>query len=227
MIIISLGFNCYIKKLIQNTNFKKETDIFDYMNSFEFNKNIKSLNNKFNIFDDIIKSPINVDLQSNHVYYNQTYSFRLPHDTISEQTRQKYKRRFERFINYKNINDTKFVFIRQINTGYYDVSAESLNLNYNDEIYSEIMSYLPSQSIILLLTNKKLSSDEKKKISKKFILLDNTILSGHIDCGEYKRFRNYILKLYIELFNYINYNFNNLDVDVMKEFINNKKIGID
>ena len=49
MIIISLGFNCYIKKLIQNTNFKKETDIFDYMNSFEFNKNIKSLNNKFNI----------------------------------------------------------------------------------------------------------------------------------------------------------------------------------
>jgi len=33
----------------------KDTDIFDWMNSFEFNKNIKSLDNKFNIFVLLLK----------------------------------------------------------------------------------------------------------------------------------------------------------------------------
>ena len=81
MNVISLGYTCYVKSLIQNSNFKKDTDIFDWMNSFEFNKNIKSLDNKFNIFENIIKSSIDIDLNSNNVYYNTIYSFRLPHET--------------------------------------------------------------------------------------------------------------------------------------------------
>lgn len=197
------------------------------MNSFEFNKNIKSLNNKFNIFEDIIKSPIDIDLESNNVYYNPTYYFRLPHDTISEESTQKYKRRFERFINYKNNNDTKFVFIRQINTGRYDVPAENLDTNYNDEIYSEIILYLPPQSIILLITDKKLSLEDRQKISENFILLNNVISPSHIAYGNYLHFKENILKFYIELINYINNNFNNLDINIMKEFVSNKKIGID
>ena len=76
MKVISLGFTCYVKNLIKHTNFNKDTDIFDLINSFEFNKNIKSLDNKYNIFENIIKSPINIDLNS-----NTTYSFILPHET--------------------------------------------------------------------------------------------------------------------------------------------------
>ena len=63
-------------------------------------------------------------------------------------------RRYERFINYKNSNE-KFVFIRQINRGRYDVPAEKLESNYNDEMYAQIISYLPAESIILLITDKK------------------------------------------------------------------------
>lgn len=229
MKVISLGYTCYVKSLIQSTDFEKDTDIFDWMNSFEFNKNIKSLDNKFNIFEKIIKSPINVDLEdkenSNTVYYNTMYSFRMPHEANLHESEVKYARRYKRFINYQN-SDEKFVFIRQINTGRYDVSAEKLENNYNDEMYERIMSHLPSQSVILLITNKKLSLYDKKNISNKFILLDNIIAPDHILYGNYLSYKNDIVKYYNELFNYINNNFNKLDANIMKEFIRNEKIGI-
>ena len=38
---------------IPETDYAKETDIFDWINSFEFNKIIKSIDNKFNIFDNL------------------------------------------------------------------------------------------------------------------------------------------------------------------------------
>ena len=225
MNVISLGYTCYVKWLIQDSNFKKNTDIFDWINSFEFNKNIKSLANKFDIFENIVKSPINVDLKSSNVYYNTLYSFRLPHETDLSESKQKYARRYERFINYKNSNE-KFVFIRQINRGRYDVPAEKLESNYNDEMYAKIISYLPAQSIILLITDKKLSLDDKKNISDDFILLDNIISPEHIFFGNYLSYKNDIIEYYNELFEYINNNFNNLDINIMKELIKNEKIGI-
>ena len=225
MNVISLGYTCYVKSLIQNSNFKKDTDIFDWMNSFEFNKNIKSLDNKFNIFENIVKSTIDVDLSSDNVYYNTIYSFRLPHETNLNESKQKYARRYERFINYKKSNE-KFVFIRQINRGRYDVPAEKLESNYNDEMYAKIISYLPTQSIILLITDKKLSLDDKRNISDNFILLDNSISPEHIAYGDYLSYKNDIIKYYNELFKYINNNFNKIDINIMKELIKNEKIGI-
>ena len=225
MNIISLGYTCYVKSLIQNSNFKKDTDIFDWMNSFEFNKNIKSLDNKFNIFENIVKSPIDVDLNSNNVYYNTLYSFRLPHEMNLSESKQTYERRYERFINYKNSNE-KFIFIRQINTGRYDVPAENLESNYNDEMYTKIISYLPTQSIILLITDKKLPLDDKKNISNKFYLLDNVISPEHIAYGDYLSYKNDIIKYYNELFKYINNNFNRIDINIMKELIKNEKLPI-
>ena len=214
-----------MKSLIHSSNFKKDTDIFDWINSFEFNKNIKSLDDKFNIFENIVKSPMNVDLNPNHVYYNPIYSFRLPHETDLNESKQKYAKRYERFINYKN-SDIKFVFIRQINRGRYAAPTEKLESNYNDEIYKKIISYLPKQSIILLITDEKISLDDKKNISNKFILLDNSISPEHTAYGDYFSYKNDIIKYYNELFNYINNNFNNLDINIMKEFIKNEKIGI-
>ena len=225
MKVISLGYTCYVKSLIQDSHFKKDTDIFDWLNSFEFNKNIKSLDNEFNIFENIVKSPIDVDLNSNNVYYNPLYSFRLPHETNLNESKQTYKRRYERFINYKNSNDT-FVFIRQINRGRYDVQAENLESNYNDEMYTKITSFLPEKSIILLITDEKLSFDDKKNISDKFILLDNCISPEHIAYGNYLSYKNDIINYYNELFKYINDNFDNIDSNIMKEFIKNEKIGI-
>lgn len=224
MNIISLGFTCYVKSLIQNSNFKKDTDIFDWMNSFEFSKNIKSLDNKFNIFENIVKSTINQDLSSDNVYYNPIYSFRLPHETNLSESKQKYARRYARFINYKNSNE-KFVFIRQINRGKYGIPAEKLESNYNDEMYAKIISYLPAQSIILLITDQKLSLDDKRNISDNFIVLDNSISPEHIFYGDYLSYKNDIIKYYNELFKYINKNFNNLDINIMKELIKNEKIG--
>tara|TARA_B000000475_G_scaffold268432_1_gene260898 strand:+ start:610 stop:1293 length:684 start_codon:yes stop_codon:yes gene_type:complete len=225
MKVISLGYTCYVKDLIKQTNFNKDTDIFDWINSFEFSKNVKSLDNKYNIFENIIKSPLNIDLNSNNVYYNTTYSFRIPHETNLDESKKTYERRYERFINYKT-SDEKFVFIRQINRGRYSISLENLENNYNNEIYEKIISYLPTQSIILLITHEKLSLNDKNKISNNFILLDNSISPDHIAYGDYLFYKNNIIKYYNELLNYINNNFNKLDINVMKEFIKNEKIGI-
>tara|TARA_B110000046_G_scaffold176437_1_gene202122 strand:+ start:415 stop:846 length:432 start_codon:yes stop_codon:yes gene_type:complete len=136
-----------------------------------------------------------------------------------------YSRRYERFINYKNSND-KFVFIRQINRGRYEIPPENLESNYNDEMYEKIISYLPTQSIILLITHEKLSLNDKNKISNNFILLDNSISPEHIAYGDYMFYKNNIIKYYNEFLNYINNNFNKLDINIMKEFIKNEKIGI-
>lgn len=92
MKVISLGYTCYVKDLIKQTNFNKDTDIFDWINSFEFSKNVKSLDNKYNIFENIIKSPLNIDLNSNNVYYNSTYSFRLPHETNLNESKNLFKK---------------------------------------------------------------------------------------------------------------------------------------
>lgn len=142
------------------------------------------------------------------------YSFRLPHETNLNESKKTY----ERFINYKT-SDEKFVFIRQINRGRYEIPPENLESNYNDEMYEKIISYLPTQSIILLLTHEKLSLNDKNKISNNFILLDNSISPEHIAYGDYLFCKNNIIKYYNELLNYIN----KLDINIMKEFIKNEK----
>ena len=50
MNVISLGYTCYVKWLINDTKYKNQTDIFDWMNTFYFNKLINSLENNFNIY---------------------------------------------------------------------------------------------------------------------------------------------------------------------------------
>lgn len=225
MKIISLGYTCYVKTLIKTSIFDKETDIFDWMNSFEFNKSIKCIENGFDIFENIIKSNIDVDLKSNNVYYNPTYSFRLPHEINLNMSRETYKRRYERFINYKNSED-KFIFIRQINMGRYDVPPEELETNYSNEIYKRIISYLPKNSIILLITDKELPLEQKKVIYNKFILLDNVISPEHIAYGDYLKYKDNIIRYYNILFHYIEKNFNNLDINKMKNIVKNERIGI-
>ena len=93
-------------------------------------------------------------------------------------------------------------------------------------MYAKIISYLPTQSIILLITDKKLSLDDKRNISDNFILLDNSISPEHIAYGDYLSYKNDIIKYYNELFKYINNNFNKIDINIMKELIKNEKIGI-
>lgn len=225
MNIVSLGYTCYVKSIIQETDFKKESDIFDWINSFEFNKNIKSIENKFNIFENLAKSHLNVDSKSNNVFFNTEYCFRLPHETNFLESSQKYKRRYERFINYKNSSD-KFVFIRQINRGRYGIPAENIENNYNDESYEKIISYLPEKSKILLISDKVIPLDEKNNISDKFFVIDDIISPEHIAYGNYLKYKKQIVKFYNELFEYIKNNFDYLNVNIMKEIVSNKKIGI-
>jgi hypothetical protein len=225
MKIVSLGYTCYIKSLIQLTRYKKETDIFDWINSFIFHKMIKCIDNNCNIFENIIKSPVNIDLNSENIYCNEEYSFRIPHEIDLEQSTINYKRRFERFINYKNENDN-YLFIRMINKGRYNISEEILENNYNEENYNKMMSYLPLNSKILLITNVKLSSDEKNKIYNKFYVIDNVINPEHVFYGKYLQYKTDIIECYENCFKYISDNFDNFDTNIIYEFIKNENIGI-
>jgi hypothetical protein len=221
MKIISLGYTCYIKNLINETGYSKEHDIFDWINSFEFTKIITSIENKFNIFENIIKSPVNVDLKSSgNVYFSEQYCFRFPHEINLNKSKETYSRRFERFINYKNDLDN-YLFIRMINFGRYDIKEENLENNYNDKNYLKIMSYLPKKSKILLITDKKLSLNDKKNISNNFYIIDNIISPDHIAYGDYLQYRQNIIHNYKNMFNYINNNFDNFDTEIVQNFINN------
>ena len=112
MNVISFGSVCYVKELLRCTSYNKETDIFDWFNTFYFSKMINSIVNNFNIFDSIKLNYLNVDIGKN-VLYNDTYDFRMPHEESffynKNSVIEKYDRRFERFINYKKSNDNFFL----------------------------------------------------------------------------------------------------------------------
>lgn len=226
MKIISLGYSCYVKGIIDGTKYNKDTDIFDWMNSFEFNKLIKSLDDNFEIFKNITVSPISVDLGYPNRYFNNLYSFRLPHEFNLNESVIKYKRRFERFKEYKNINDN-YLFIRMINyKGRYNIHLESIEDNYNEECYNKLMSYLPKKSKILLITNEKMTEDDKNKIYNKFYIVDNIINPEHAAFGDYLQYKNKIINCYQLCFQYIDENFDKLENTKMYNFIKNEHIGL-
>ena len=225
MKVIGLGSTCYIKWLLNDTSYKKDTDIFDWMNSFEFEKVVDSINNGFNIFENIIKSPLNVDIKSKNVYFNELYNFRLPHEGDLIKSTETYKRRFERFLSYSNDTDN-FLFIRLIHMGRYDIPAENLETNYSNDVYLRLKKYLPINSKILLITDKKLSLNDKQKISTNFQILDNVILPNHVVYGHYIQHRKQILKYYNDMLNYVSNNFNNFDPNIAIDFVKNENIGI-
>ena len=215
-----------IKNLIKQTSYNKDTDIFDWLNSFEFNKMISSIDNNFNIFENIQDSPFDCDIQSTNILYNNDYVFRMPHENDIQHSINKYKRRFEKFINYKNDSDGLYLFIRIINTGFSNCPAESLENNYNEENYNRLMTYLPINSKILLITHRKLLADDKNKIFYKFYVVDNIISPDFIAYGPYLQNKKDIIDYYQTCFDYISNNFNNFDINAVYSYIKNENIGI-
>ena len=225
MIIISLGYTCYVKDLINLTKYKKESDIFDWMNSFEFNKMINCLDGKCNIFDNIIQSPLIVDQHSSNVYFNELYSLRLPHEKNINESKYKYNRRYERLLNYKNDTNT-YLCIRLINGGRYGINPEVLENNYNERCFNRIMSYLPPNSKILLLSESKMTQENLNKIFQKFIIVDDCIDPAHVFYGKFLQNKNVIINCYKSCFDYIDKNFDVLDVKKIYNFIKNENIYI-
>jgi len=197
--------------------------VFDWINSFSFSKLIQSIDNNMDIFKDMIKSPISVDSYSKTALYNHVYAFRLPHEKSIDESSIVYNRRFSRFKNYKNIVG-HFLFIRLINTGLYEVEPESIVDNYNKSCYDKLLKHLPHNSKVLLCTNKKLSVETKNKIYHEFILVDDIIKPSSIAYGDFSKFDKEIIEMYENCFQYIEHNFDNLDVEVIKDFISNDNL---
>ena len=219
MKIISLGFTCYLKSLILKTKYGSETDIFDWCNSFYFSKLIESLKDNFCIHQHFIQSPLEVD-KGKCVLYNTRYEFRLPHDRSIET----YKRRYERFLNYKNI-DTNYLFIRIVNMdGRYGKSAELLCENYNDECYHRLMKFLPRKSNILLLIHKPLEEHLREKISKHFYVIENCINPEYCFFGNKMSYATKIIQCYEECFQCIENTFDALDTNVLQKLIHNNRL---
>lgn len=225
MLIISLGYTCYVKSLINLTKFKKETDLFDWMNSFEFNKIINCLDAKCDIFRNIVKSPISIDVNNTTVHWNERYSFRMPHETNINESIITYKRRHERFLGYKKTKDN-YLFFRLINCGRYEFDPESLETNYNEICFNRLMSFLPENSKIMLISDKKMTDANLKLISNKFIVVDDCMNPEHVYFGPYMHHKNLIIACYDKCFEYIDKNFNTLDSNKIHSFIKNEHLGI-
>ena len=167
MKIISLGYTCYLKLLIKSTKFDDQTDVFDWINSFYFKNLIECIENNCDIFNGIEKSKFDIDQDSNkNIWYNPKYYFRLPHETNLTESTITYKKRFDRFLNYKNQNDD-YLFIRIVNfTGRYHISAENITENYSDQQYFKLVKFLPKNNKILLL------------ITQKYLMISNRNLAN-------------------------------------------------
>ncbi len=222
MKIISLGYTCYMKSLINETIFRGETNILDWMYTFYFKYIISSLENGFNICNNLSKSHLEVDSNSVNTLYNNIYHFRLPHENSGY--KEKYKRRYDRFLNYKQQSDN-FLFIRLINiSGRYGVNSENINENYSEQQFNDIMNCLPKNSKILLLTHEIIPDDKKRLFYNKFYVIDNIINPEHISFGDMIKYKNNIIKFYNEFFSYIDKNYHNLNICLMKNFISNKRL---
>lgn len=226
MKVVSLGFTCYLKSLLQLTIYASETDFFDWMNTFYFKSLIKCIEDGGAIFDFIEKSNMDVDKKTNNLY-NPVYDFRLPHDTLNSETIVKYKRRFERFQSYKTTN-TKCTFIRIMNVEErYGKPPESLAESYSKEVYEKLMTFVPITSKILLITHNKLSIEEKNSIYEKFIVLDNVLNPEYCFFGNHMKHTNKIVKYYTNLFNYIDKNFDSItpsSTKQLQQFISNDTV---
>ena len=193
MKFISFGNGCWEKKLIRlfNKDEKNQiTDIFDWCKTFDFNNLIKGLEDNWNILK---QTDIIVD--NKDVIHNIKYKFYLPYDNYNKIRDEmiKYKRRYDRFINYKNNNDT-YICLRKI------TCKEKININgynydnndkhsYTKENYDKIIKYLPQNTYIVLLCPFQL--DKNINIYDKFIVLDNIINPGllfHTASFEEQRF---------------------------------------
>ena len=119
-----------------------------------------------------------------------------------------------------------YLFIRIINTGFSNCPAESLENNYNEENYNRLMTYLPINSKILLITHRKLLADDKNKIFYKFYVVDNIISPDFIAYGPYLQNKKDIIDYYQTCFDYISNNFNNFDINAVYSYIKNENIGI-
>lgn len=194
MKFISFGNGCWEKKLIRlfNKDEKNQiTDIFDWCKTFDFNNLIKGLEDNWNILK---QTDIIVD--NKDVIHNIKYKFYLPYDNYNKIRDEmiKYKRRYDRFINYKNNNDT-YICLRKI------TCKEKININgynydnndkhsYTKENYDKIIKYLPQNTYIVLLCPFQL--DKNINIYDKFIVLDNIINPGLLfHTASFEEQRNY------------------------------------
>ena len=96
--------------------------------------------------------------------------------------------------------------------------------NYTDDIYDKIINYLPKKSIIILLYHKFINNETKNSISKKFIILENIVSPHYISYGPYMDQKEKIIKLYKNFFEYVDSNFDNLDINNMCNILSIKHI---
>lgn len=219
--IISLGYTCYIKSLLNQTKYMKDTDIFDWMNSFSFSKLVKSLDNGFNIFDGITRSHLDVDTGKGNVFFSERYMLRLPHEHNLITSIVTYKRRYERFKNYKNIND-KYVFIRIMNIdGRYGIEAEDLIECYGEENYNNLMKHLPPSSRVLLITHHTLSDEQRPQIYEGFEVYDNVFNPENVAFGDKMKYKGLIINQFNLFLTFLDKNFN-IRIPELRRMIGNE-----
>jgi len=116
MIYYSLGYNCCVKRYLDNLELTKETNIFDYIGSSMWGicKLLMAINDNDNIYFDVEKKLVNDKIWQ----YNPEYSLIFLHDLRINFTNkelknmnEKYKRRLYRFKQILN-NKNTITFIR-------------------------------------------------------------------------------------------------------------------
>ena len=228
MQIVSLGHYCYPKWIIRDRKeYETATNVFDWINSFYFKNLIECVSNNFEDFTKTGLSPIDplntgIEHESN-IIYNLKYNFRFPHekendcfDTEYDSFKDKYNRRILRFKSFAT-QDNNFLFTRYYQSGQYNMKKEILEEDYNNNNYYKLIKKLPKNSKILVISDE-IISDEFKKNSK-FYIIDNVILPHNAYYGDLLSFKDKIMLGYLNLFKYIENNFDNFDINKCKEFI--------
>jgi hypothetical protein len=172
--IISLGFNCFIKKFkSQVLKISEETDLFDYIGTPMWGINLFIKNNFKNLDDKSKYSNLQINIKDK-IITQKDYYFRFLHDLNNDNFDRnfiefvnKYNRRVERFL--KNIKTCKkILFIRT-------------EENNNRIKYDEYKEYYEKTEIEYLQEFTKLIKEINPKLEIKIILISKSLINNQID----------------------------------------------
>jgi hypothetical protein len=210
--IISLGFNCFPKKFIDNFIGQTETNIFDYIGTSMWSINELSDNDFIDLFNwnYIKKITINNNRENNYLT-NEKYYIRFMHDLKINYSQKyynsiehKYLRRISRLNSILN-NSNKIIFIRYKETNndriIYDEYKEKFEIpEYENLIKFSIIikNKFPNLNFFIIY----LSHDEDDNIDNDNNIIKLKIYENNITWDNcHKIFKNIFIEKYELLFN--------------------------
>ncbi len=163
--VISLGYNCFIKKYMNDNNIKQETNLYDYIGVSMWSINELLLNDFSNLYD--INDYKKYKIFTNDSYItiiNERYYLRFPHEFKNKENKKLY---YYSSTTNNNKYSYKLVGCRKI-----DQNDLMKRLKYNFKDFCETLKRRITRFKTILSTEKKILFMRLEEETKERIIYD-------------------------------------------------------